>query len=162
MVRAQDEDTLETIMGQKDIIADLARLDSLTSIDSEKRPKAAAAAIVQGAAVYVSLEGIIDFEKETQRLEKEINKVSKDLVSVTKKLQNEDFLKKAPKDVVEKAWKLTPHPYPPYANIESLNMQAEGLVKGGKIKRGAVKNMDKFIAQVYHPYFLMEYLRNMK
>jgi len=66
------------------------------------------------------------------------------------------------KDIVEKAWKLTPHPYPPYANIESLKMQAEGLVQGGKIKKGVVKNMDKFIAQVYHPYFLMEYLRNMK
>lgn len=68
----------------------------------------------------------------------------------------------APKDVVLRAWDITPHPYPPYANIESLKMQAEGLVKGGKIKRGVVKNMDKFIAGVYHPEFLMEYLRSMK
>lgn len=68
----------------------------------------------------------------------------------------------APKEVVVKAWELTPHPYPPYANIDSLKMQAEGLLKGGKIKRGVITDIDKFIAQVYHPYFLMDYLRNMK
>ncbi len=101
LARAQDTDKLETIMAQKDIVIDLARLDSLQSLDSEKRPKAAAAAIVEGAVIYVSLEGIIDFEKEIQRLEKEIAKVSKELLSVTKKLQNEDFLNKAPLDVVE-------------------------------------------------------------
>jgi valyl-tRNA synthetase len=101
LARAQDTGKLETIMAQKDIVIDLARLDSLQSLDSEKRPKAAAAAIVEGAVIYVSLEGIIDFEKEMQRLEKEIAKVSKELLSVTKKLQNEDFLSKAPSDVVE-------------------------------------------------------------
>ncbi len=99
--RAQETDKLNMIMAQKDVICDLARLDSLRSLDSEKRPKAAAAAIVEGAVIYVSLEGIIDFEKETQRLEKEIAKISKELVSATKKLQNEDFLSKAPQDVVE-------------------------------------------------------------
>jgi len=68
----------------------------------------------------------------------------------------------APKDVVTKAWGLTPHPYPPYASIESLKMQAEGLVKGKKIQEGVIINMDQFIAEVYHPEFLMEYLRNIK
>lgn len=68
----------------------------------------------------------------------------------------------APKEVVVKAWALTPHPYPPYLNIESAKMQAEGLLEGGKIKKGAITNMDKFIAQLYHPYFLLDYLRNMK
>jgi NitT/TauT family transport system substrate-binding protein len=67
-----------------------------------------------------------------------------------------------PKEVVQKAWKLTPHPYPPYVSIDSLKMQAEGLLKGGKIKKGVITNMDKFIAEVYRPEFLMEYLRNMK
>ena len=89
-------------MAHQDIINDLARVSSLSVHDSEKRPKTAAASIVNGAVIYVSLEGIIDFEKETQRLEKEINKLSKELISASKKLHNEDFLKKAPQDVVEK------------------------------------------------------------
>jgi valyl-tRNA synthetase len=101
-IQAQDMEIKETIMAHQDIINDLARLNSLSVHNSEKRPKTAAASIVNGAVIHVSLEGIIDFEKETQRLEKEINKLSKELVSASKKLHNEDFLKKAPPEVVEK------------------------------------------------------------
>lgn len=67
-----------------------------------------------------------------------------------------------PKDVVLNAWAITPHPYPPYVNIGSIKMQADGLIKGKKIKKGVVTNLDEFIAQSYHPEFLMEYLRNVK
>jgi valyl-tRNA synthetase len=100
-IQAQDTEIKETIMAHQDIINDLARLESLSVHESEKRPKTAAASIVNGAVIYVSLEGIIDFEKETQRLEKEINKLSKELIAASKKLHNEDFLKKAPQEVVE-------------------------------------------------------------
>ncbi len=101
-IQAQDSKIKNTILAYQDIINDLARLESLSVHESEKRPKTAAAAIVDGAVIYVSLEGIIDFEKETQRLEKEINKLSKELISASKKLYNEDFLNKAPQDVVDK------------------------------------------------------------
>jgi valyl-tRNA synthetase len=101
-IHAQDSKIKNTILAYQDIINDLARLESLSVHESEKRPKTAAAAIVDGAVIYVSLEGIIDFEKETQRLEKEINKLSKELISASKKLYNEDFLNKAPQDVVDK------------------------------------------------------------
>ena len=84
------------------MINDLARLESLAVHETENRPKTAAASVVDGAVIYVSLEGIIDFEKETQRLEKEISKISKELIAASKKLHNEDFLRKAPPDVVEK------------------------------------------------------------
>jgi NitT/TauT family transport system substrate-binding protein len=65
----------------------------------------------------------------------------------------------APKNVVKRAWGLTPHPFPPYVDPNSLKMQAEGLIKGGKIQKGVVKNLDKFVAEVYRPEFLMEYVR---
>jgi valyl-tRNA synthetase len=101
-IQAKDTETKATVLSHQDIINDLARLDSLSVLESETRPKTAAAAIVDGAVIYVALEGIIDFEKETQRLEKEINKLSKELISASKKLYNEDFLNKAPQDVVDK------------------------------------------------------------
>jgi valyl-tRNA synthetase len=47
------------------------------------------------------LEGIIDFSKESQRLEKEMSKLAKELTTVSKKLENAGFLSKAPNDVVE-------------------------------------------------------------
>ena len=36
--------------------------------------------MVSGAEIYVPLEGIIDFEKEAERLRKRINKVNADLI----------------------------------------------------------------------------------
>ncbi|MEW6376880.1 MAG: ABC transporter substrate-binding protein [Thermodesulfobacteriota bacterium] len=68
----------------------------------------------------------------------------------------------APKDVVKKAWGHTPHPYPPYVSVESLKMQADGLIKGGKIQKDKVKDLDKFVADLYHPKFIKEYMEKSK
>ena len=57
--------------------------------------------MVGGATIFVPLEGIIDFSRETRRLEKEMNKLENELAAVSKKLANESFLNKAPHDVVE-------------------------------------------------------------
>ena len=58
--------------------------------------------MIKRASIFVSLEGIIDFAKETQRLEKEITKLNTELAKVAKKLENDGFLSKAPADVIEK------------------------------------------------------------
>jgi valyl-tRNA synthetase len=73
----------------------------LSVTENAKKPKSSATAVVGGATIFVPLEGIIDFGKETQRLEKEINKLAKELVTVSKKLENENFLGKAPEAVVQ-------------------------------------------------------------
>ena len=66
------------------------------------KPKASATAIVGDATIFVSLEGIVDFKKEELRLEKEIAKLSKELSAVSNKLSNENFLSKAPGEIVDK------------------------------------------------------------
>ncbi|MFQ5484530.1 MAG: valine--tRNA ligase, partial [Desulfobacterales bacterium] len=67
-----------------------------------KRPKGAATAIVDGATIFASLEGIIDFAKEAERFEKEIRKLTDELIGLSNKLNNDDFLKKAPAHVVDR------------------------------------------------------------
>jgi NitT/TauT family transport system substrate-binding protein len=67
-----------------------------------------------------------------------------------------------PKDVVKTAWSHTPHPYPPYVNVENAKMQADGLIAGGKIQKDKVKDVDKFVAEMYHPEFLKEYMEKSK
>ena len=52
--------------------------------------------------VFVSLEGIVDVAKESDRLQKEISKLTKEGTALEKKLANGQFLSKAPAGVVEK------------------------------------------------------------
>jgi valyl-tRNA synthetase len=62
----------------------------------------AATAIVGGVAVYVPLAGLIDLDKEVQRLQKEHQVICRDLEQVNRKLTNQGFLAKAPAEVVAK------------------------------------------------------------
>jgi valyl-tRNA synthetase len=61
-----------------------------------------ASALEAEMEIYVPLAGIIDFELETTRLNKELAKAQKELAQVEKKLANEKFLAKAPAEVVAK------------------------------------------------------------
>ncbi len=101
LVHSQDEPTEKIIKQYQDIIINLAKLKSFSAEKTGEKPKSSATGVVNGATIFVSLEGIIDFAKETERLEKEIGKLAKDLTATSKKLNNEDFLAKAPDDVVE-------------------------------------------------------------
>ncbi|MEW5909734.1 MAG: valine--tRNA ligase [Thermodesulfobacteriota bacterium] len=101
-VMFQDNGMRALVEEQGEIISVLARLKSLSFINHQERPRKAASAVVDGATVYLLLEGIIDFQKERERLEKEIRRIAMDLASVSQKLSNEDFLKKAAPEVVEK------------------------------------------------------------
>jgi valyl-tRNA synthetase len=101
-VHSQEESTRAIIEQYKDMIINLARLISLSVESTGQRPKSAATTVVDNATIFVNLEGIIDFAQEMSRLDKEINKLTNELSMVSKKLGNEDFLRKAPEDVVEK------------------------------------------------------------
>jgi len=100
--QSTDESTMKTIQQHRDMIINLARLNSLSVGNAVERPKSAATVVVDDATIFVSLEGIVDFAKEIERLEKEINKLTNESAAVSKKLNNEDFLTKAPVEVVEK------------------------------------------------------------
>ena len=102
IAQSHDESVRRIIAQQQDIVIDLARLESLTVEAPGVKPRASATAVISGATLFVSLEGIIDFKKEKDRLQKEIEKLDKELTAIARKLNNEDFLKKAPEDIVAK------------------------------------------------------------
>ena len=102
MVQSQNESTRKIVRQHQDLIINLAKLDSITVQKPGERPPTAATAIVDGASIFVSLEGIIDFAKEKGRLEKKITKLTGELAVISKKLDNEDFINKAPEEIVEK------------------------------------------------------------
>jgi len=102
IVQSPDVETKETIENHREMIIDLARLESLKVEEPGIRPKVAATAIVTNATLFVPLEGVVDFSKETGRLEKEIGKLEKELTGISNKLENKGFLEKAPEDIVAK------------------------------------------------------------
>ncbi len=57
--------------------------------------------VTTDAKIYIPLGELVDFEKEIARLNKEKEKVLKDLEFIDKKLNNENFVSKAPQAVVD-------------------------------------------------------------
>ncbi len=100
-VQTKETNIKTTLEQYQDIIINLAKLNAFSVNESAARPKSSATAVVGGATIFIPLEGIIDFSKEARRLEKEMNKLMKELAVVSKKLENDGFLNKAPNDVVE-------------------------------------------------------------
>jgi valyl-tRNA synthetase len=78
----------------------LARVASASALAAGKRPAHAAAAVAGDLTVFVPLEGIIDFDVEIKRLERAKEKLEKDVATLERKLSDENFVKKAPPDVV--------------------------------------------------------------
>lgn len=66
------------------------------------RPDLAASGVIQGIDLFIPLAELIDVDVEKNRLEKEITRLEGQLVGLTKKLSNENFVSRAPKDVVDK------------------------------------------------------------
>jgi valyl-tRNA synthetase len=65
-------------------------------------PSPSVAGATRFAEVHLSLAGLVDVEKETAKLTKEIEAITKELSRVTGKLQNSQFLSRAPAEVVDK------------------------------------------------------------
>lgn len=97
------EDLREVVAHNDSYIKLLGGIDNLElrPLNGEK-PKNAMAAVVTGIEVYLPLAGLIDVEKETQRLSKELAAMEKDLQRAGGKLNNAGFLAKAPEDVIAK------------------------------------------------------------
>ena len=84
------------------VIRQLARVSTLEVTKDLSRPKGAASAVLTGAELFVPLEGLVDVAVEIKKLSREEEKVLKELSRVEKRLTNENFLKKAPQEVVAK------------------------------------------------------------
>lgn len=104
ILQTSDQLQKRLITDNTSLIENLSRLESLTLSDSDTAdaPVSCATGVVMGTTIYVSLKEVINFDKEETRLEKELDKVIKELISISKRLTNESFLDKAPDDVVEK------------------------------------------------------------
>lgn len=82
-----------------DIISKLARLASISHVNVV--PKNAAQGIVEETVLILPLEGVIDLDKERERLKKETDKWQAELNKLVGKLNSKAFVDGAPPEVVE-------------------------------------------------------------
>ena len=81
----------------------LAEADPVTILSpTAERPENAMTAAAEGVEIYLPLKGLIDMEKETARLSKELDGLTKEIARTEGKLANEKFVTKAPVAVVAK------------------------------------------------------------
>jgi valyl-tRNA synthetase len=94
--------TIESFDRYRRYFARLARVTDLEVTSGAQRHEASASVVVGRNEVYIPLAGMIDLDVERERLQKEIDQKSQWLSGVEKKLSNEQFISRAPADVVER------------------------------------------------------------
>ncbi len=80
----------------------LAKLDKAGIDNNYVQNKTDAGAILKDIEIYIPLKGLIDFELEMARIQKEIDKTEAEAEKIKHKLSNENFLKKAPENIIFK------------------------------------------------------------
>jgi valyl-tRNA synthetase len=90
----------DVITRMENHIKRLARIERIEVAAEPPTQRGYARAVVSGAVIAVSLEGLIDFDKERARLEKEMGKMVGERDGLEKRLVNQDFISRAAADVV--------------------------------------------------------------
>jgi valyl-tRNA synthetase len=101
MVKAKDENINNILEKNRAYIERFCNPEELLLGTDLTTPDKAMTAVVTGAEIMLPLEGLINLDEEIARLQKEWDKLNKEVERVQKKLSNEGFIKKAPAKVIE-------------------------------------------------------------
>ena len=101
IIKPSNESLLHKLESAHWVFSKLLPVETLLLDLSAQKPKASAAAVVGGTEIFIPLEGLIDFKKERERIEKEISRLEGFLKGVEKKLANDKFVENAPEEVVK-------------------------------------------------------------
>jgi valyl-tRNA synthetase len=95
----------DLFLSQRDILVELARLDSDTLRLAHTlldKPEKALTLVVGGVEIYLPLTGMVDLDAERKRLQKELTGVDEGIARSQKLLSNQGFVTQAPAEVVQK------------------------------------------------------------
>ncbi len=81
-------------------ICKLTKVDEMVLCTAFEKPGHTATRMVKDVVIYIPLEGVIDFAKERQKLQKEISQLQQQIEQIEKKLDNTEYTSKAPGHVV--------------------------------------------------------------
>jgi valyl-tRNA synthetase len=99
---ATDDERIKTLVAANaDHFKRLARVEAINISDTMPALEAAARDVVAGVEMAVPLAGLIDLDKERERVNKEIGRKEKEAKGMETKLANPSFVDRAPREVVE-------------------------------------------------------------
>lgn len=101
IVNFPDHQKEETIKKYQSYFHRLARVTTIQTLKNSDKPKHSASAVVDGGEIFIPLEGLIDLDRERERIQKEIIHAKTMIESIEKKLANDSFTNRAPKNVVD-------------------------------------------------------------
>lgn len=83
-------------------LAKMAKLEDIAQLSADDKAPPSATALVGEMEILIPMAGLIDKDAELARINKALDKVSKDFQRTESKLANENFVSKAPPAVIEK------------------------------------------------------------
>ncbi|MER5081095.1 valine--tRNA ligase [Providencia stuartii] len=102
LLRGASEDAKRRVAENQNFIKSMARLASITVLTDGEEAPVSVTKLVSGTELLIPMAGLIDKDAELARLDKELEKVLKEIESIESKLANEGFVSRAPAAVVEK------------------------------------------------------------
>jgi len=102
IINVHDDDKKTLIDEYIQYLRRLAKVQNVTIGSNLKKPKFSASAVISGNEIFVPLEGLIDLEVERKRFEKEIKRYETMLANTEKKLNDPNFISRAPADIIER------------------------------------------------------------
>ncbi len=92
----------KTVSDCKDLIMKLAGCNEITTIASkDELTEKVVTQVLDGYELYIPLGELVDIESEIARLRGELEKTEEEIVRAQSKLNNQGFIQKAPKELVE-------------------------------------------------------------
>jgi valyl-tRNA synthetase len=122
-----DDDLRNMLQDNSSLITEMANLSQVQIVAQlEHKPKQAAASVLAGTEVYVPLGGAIDVDKEIQRLQKEARAAEAEMEKAEAKLNNPQFMTKAPPQVVAKEQE----------KLQEARIKREGILERLQVLKG--------------------------
>ncbi|MDR5611696.1 MAG: class I tRNA ligase family protein, partial [Arsenophonus sp.] len=102
LLRGANHATKRRITENLNFIQAMARLSSITILDEQQPTPLAVTKLIDGAEVLIPMADLVDKGTELARLDKELDKLTKEIAAIENKLANDSFVGRAPAAVVEK------------------------------------------------------------
>ncbi|QBG35563.1 valine--tRNA ligase [Litorilituus sediminis] len=102
LLKNVSEEDKRRLSDNEQFLSALAKLESIEVLADDDQGPASASAVIGELSLLIPMAGLIDKEAELARLDKAIDKLTKEAGKVRGKLGNENFVGKAPAAVIEK------------------------------------------------------------